>query len=75
MKKGSPFHIIIDEINPGLICPILSIPIISAGFSIIFDMSLILKTQIVISVLTYRIGFFARLQSDHSLMQILPLNL
>ena len=37
-EKGSPFHIIIDEINPSLICPTLSIPIISASFLINFEM-------------------------------------
>jgi hypothetical protein len=36
-EKGSPLHIIIDEINSGLICPILSIPIIWAGSLVIFE--------------------------------------
>jgi len=36
-EKGSQSHIIIDEINSGLICPILSIPIIWAGSLVIFE--------------------------------------
>lgn len=66
-KKGLPFHIIIDEINPGLVCPILSIPIISDCSLVIFK----IQSNFEIpnrNKLTNRIGFFAKFQDDHSLL-------